>query len=264
MPDPLLDIKNATLWRGDTCVFDSLNVSVALGESVAILGPNGSGKTTLLKVLNRELYPVDTPNSHVRLLGKEHWNVWELRKQIGIVSQDLQLAFEPADTALEVTVSGFFSSIGVQGTLASRITDEHLKRSAVVLRSLQMGDLLHTPLKAMSTGQQRRCLLARSMVHRPSTLILDEPCSGLDFAAAFDMVNQIDELAAAEHNVILVTHHLADIPPSIDRVILLSQGKIVADGPKRDVLTDALLGEVYTRSIQVIEMDGYFMACPGK
>jgi len=85
----LIEIQNATIWRGTSCVFENLNLVIAQHERVAILGPNGSGKTTLLKTLNRELYPVVRPDSRVRILGRDNWNVWELRKHIGVVSHDL-------------------------------------------------------------------------------------------------------------------------------------------------------------------------------
>ena len=110
---PLIEIRNATIWRGTTCVFEHLDLEIARHERVAILGPNGSGKTTLLKTINRELYPVVAADSWVKILGRDHWNVWELRKHIGIVSHDLHHRYTPTTTALEVVVSGFHSSIGV-------------------------------------------------------------------------------------------------------------------------------------------------------
>ena len=177
---PLIDIRDATIWRGTTRVFDKLTLTIARHERVAILGPNGSGKTTLLKTINRELYPVEREGSWVRILGRERWNVWELRRHIGIVSHDLHQRYRPTTTALEVVVSGFLSSIGVHGILADRIGEEQLAAAREVLHELGMAAHETTPLKSMSTGQQRRCLLGRALVHEPRTLILDEPTDGLD------------------------------------------------------------------------------------
>ena len=261
--DLLIDIHNATIWRGSTRVFHKLSLSIAQHERVAILGPNGSGKTTLLKTINRELYPVVADDAWIRILGRDHWNVWELRKHIGIVSHDLQHRYTPTTTGLEVVVSGFHSSIGVHGLLAARISKKQVDKARATLRALGVETLQQTPLKAMSTGQQRRCLLGRALVHEPQTLILDEPTAGLDFAASFDYLARIRELSAAGRNIVLVTHHLNEIPPEVERIIVLKDGAVAADGDKERVLTSELLSAVYETPVRVAQLDGYFLAYPG-
>ncbi len=261
---PLVEIRNATIWRRTTRVFDSLDLTIEQHERVAIVGPNGAGKTTLLKAINRELYPVVKDGSVFRILGRDTWNVWELRKHIGIVSQDLQQRYTPTTTALDVVVSGFHSSIGVHGILAGRVSDDQVEAARGTLDGLGVGDLAATPLRSMSTGQQRRCLLARALVHQPHTLILDEPTAGLDFAASFDYLERIRELVMAGRNIVIVTHHLNEIPPDVDRVVLLKAGRIVADGRKRDMLTSERLSAIYETPVRVAEVDGYYLAYPGK
>ncbi len=261
---PLIELHNATIWRGSSRVFEGLNLRIEEHERVAILGPNGSGKTTLLKTINRELYPVAGSDSWVRILGRERWNVWELRKQIGIVSDDLQHRYTPTATALEVVLSGFHSSIGMQGTLAGRVTAGQRDAAVRVLRELGIDGMAARKLEHLSTGEQRRVLLGRALVHRPTTLILDEPTTGLDLAASFDYLAQIRKLALAGHNIVLVTHHLNEIPPEIERVVLLSGGRIVADGDKATVLTSERLSSVYETAVRVIEVDSFFLAYPGR
>lgn len=264
MSDPkLIEICNATIWRGSTRVFEGLNLNIEQHERVAILGPNGSGKTTLLKTINRELYPVVKAGSYVRILGQERWNVWQLRKQIGVVSNDLHQRYDPANSALDVVVSGFYSSIGIHGVLAERITADERQAAIRTLSDLGLDKLRDTPLKKMSSGQQRRCLLARALVHDPATLILDEPTSGLDFAASFDYLARIRKLARDGRNIAIVTHHLNEIPPEVDRIILLQAGRIAADGSKTEVLRSELLSSVYETPIRVAEVDGFFLAYPG-
>jgi iron complex transport system ATP-binding protein len=264
MADPLLiDIRNATIWRGTTCVFEKLSLRIAQHERVAILGPNGSGKTTLLKTINRELYPVVSDDSWVRILGRDQWNVWELRKRIGIVSHDVHSRYTATTTALEVVVSGFYSSVGIHGLLAQRVSDAQLSRAKDTLSDLGIESLQNTALRFMSTGQQRRCLLARALVHEPDILILDEPTAGLDLAASFDYLGRIRQLSEDGRNILLVTHHLNEIPPEVERVVVLKNGAVVADGDKASVLTGKFLSEVYETRIRVIELDGYFLAYPG-
>jgi iron complex transport system ATP-binding protein len=257
---PLIDIRNATIWRGETRVFDNLTLMIARHERVAILGPNGSGKTTLLKTINRELYPVPREGSWVRILGRERWNVWELRRHIGIVSHDLQQRYRPTTTALEVVVSGFLASIGVHGILR----DRSIVAAHEILADLGIAELADTPLRDMSTGQQRRCLLGRALVHRPDTLIFDEPTSGLDFAASFDYLARVRALARDGCSIIIVTHHLNEIPPEVERVVVLDRGRIAADGSRASVLVPELLSRVYGTAIAVAVVDDHYLAYPAK
>lgn len=263
--DPLLiEFRNATVWRGSTLVFDRLNLSIPQHQPVAILGPNGSGKTTLLKTINRELYPVAAPDSRVRILGRESWNVWELRQHIGVVSHELQQRYAPHTTAVDVVVSGYFASIGVHGTLADRVTSAQIGHARELLDRLGLADLHAKPLAEMSTGQQRRCLLARALVHDPDTLIFDEPTAGLDLSASFAYLETLAGLSAQGVNIVMVTHHINEILPGIERVIVLKAGDIAADGSRAEVLTDALLSHAYETPVRVAEVDGYFLAYPGR
>jgi len=259
---PLIEIRNATLYRGATCVFDHLNLTIQQHEQVAVLGPNGAGKTTLLKALNREIYPVAADDSFVRILGRDVWNVWELRSKIGIVSDDLQHRYTRTTSGLDVVLSGYLSSIGTHGILAGRISGVQRRHALDVMHELGVGGLGDVPLQRMSTGQQRRCLLARALVHEPDTLILDEPTAGLDLAASFDYLSRIRRLIAAGRNVVLVTHHLNEIPPDVQRVILIRDGRILADGPKEQVLTESELGRAFGTALRLARLDGYYLAYP--
>lgn len=259
---PLIEIRNATIYRGDTRVFDKFDLTIQQHEQVAVLGPNGSGKTTLLKVINREIYPVVKEDSWVRILGRSRWNVWELRSHVGVVSHDLQTRYRNKTSGLDVVLSGYLSSVGIHGILAGRITDAQKTRAMKVMHDLGVESLADTPLRHMSTGQQRRCLLGRALVHDPDTLILDEPTAGLDITASFDYLARIRDLVGKGKNIVLVTHLLNEIPPDIERVVLLREGSIVADGPKREVLTEENLLATYGTAIKLARVDGYYLAYP--
>lgn len=263
MPEaPLIDIRNATIYRGTTRVFENLTLRIDQHEPAAILGPNGSGKTTLLKLINRELYPVRRNGAWARILGRETWNVWELRSHIGIVSHDLQTRYRSRTTGLHVVLSGYLSSVGIHGSLAGRISKEQTKRAREVMESLGVAALADTPFRIMSTGQQRRCLLARALVHNPDTLILDEPTAGMDLAASFDYLARIRQLKESGKNIVLVTHLISEIPPDVDRVILLREGKIVVDGRKDAVLTEQNLRHTYGIDLRLAKIDDYYLAYP--
>lgn len=261
---PLIDIRNATIFRGDTRVFHRFTLSIGQHEQVAILGPNGCGKTTLLKTLNREIYPVAADDSWLRILGRDRWNVWDLRARIGIVSHELQMRYAKTITGLDVVLSGFLSSVGVRGTLSGRLGGVQTERARQVMADLAIPDLAEVQLGQMSSGQQRRCLVARALVHDPDTLILDEPTAGLDLSSSFDLLRRIRSLVDAGKSLLLVTHQLNEIPPDIHRVILLKKGKIVADGEKAEVLTEENLYRTYDTEIRLSEVDGYYLASPGR
>jgi len=258
----LIDIRNATIYRGNTRVFDKFDLTIEQHEQVAILGPNGSGKTTLLKVVNREIYPVLQDDSWVRILGRSTWNVWELRSHIGVVSHDLQARYKGTTSGLDVVLSGYLSSVGIHGILAGRINDAQKTKARQVMLDLGVESLADTPLRNMSTGQQRRCLLGRALVHDPDTLILDEPTAGLDLTASFDYLARVRKLVAKGKNIVVVTHLLNEIPPDIERIVLLREGSIVADGPKEEVLTEENLLTTYGTPIKLARVDGYYLAYP--
>ncbi len=257
---PYLDIRNAQVCRGLETVFAKLNLQLHKGEHVAILGPNGAGKTTLVKLLTRELYPVVRPDSYVKLFGDERVLLWELRKKIGLVSQDFQNDYSAHIRGRDVVISGFFGAVGVHEHHA--VTAEHVKHAEQLMEQLGVSQLADSYYAHLSTGQQRRLLLARALVHDPDVLVFDEPTNGLDLKAAMQLTQTLRQLAAAGKTLLLVTHHLQEIIPEINRVILLANGNVVADGSKEALLTDPVLSELFDFPIKVIENDGYYQVLP--
>jgi iron complex transport system ATP-binding protein len=257
----ILELKNVSAYRGDTRVFENLSLDIAQGENTAVLGPNGAGKTTLLKLLTRDIYPVDAAGSYLRLFGKERWNVWELRRHLGIVSHDLQREYAGHATGLNVVLSGYFSSVDVWAHhRASPAEKDHTMQVIATLGIAALKDKLYA---TMSTGEQRRFLLARALVSDPDTLVLDEPTSGLDLKACFQYLDLVRGLMRSGKTVILVTHHIHEIPPEIHRVVLLKHGRVVADGEKSTMLTNNNLSALFDTPIELAQANGFYQAMPG-
>ena len=257
---PILSIENATVYRGDTLVFDRLSLEIPAGRSTAILGPNGAGKTTLLQLVTRDLYPVWAPDAHVRLFGEERWNLFALRRRLGVVSQELLLRHQRDLRALDVVLSGFHASIGVwHRDPADAAT---LARARRVLERLGIAHLEERMFTAMSAGEQRRCLLSRALVHEPATLLLDEPTVSLDLRAAFELVAILRELLREGRTLILVTHHLDEIPPEIGWIVLLRRGRVVAEGEREAMLTDERLSDLFGVSLRVLRSGGFCRVAP--
>jgi iron complex transport system ATP-binding protein len=244
--------------RGPKVALDDITLSIRAGERVAILGPNGSGKSTLIKTITRECYPLVAPGSSLSILGRETWNVFDLRPLLGIVSNDLVTVSTREITGLEAVLSGFFSSIGVQPY--HHVTPAMLDKSRAVLDLLEVPHLADRDLTAVSSGEARRILIARALVHDPLALLLDEPSNSLDFRAALELRRTVRKLAAAGTGILLVTHHLGDVIPEIDRVILLRNGRIFADGCKSQMLTSERLTELFGHPVELMHRDGmYFL-----
>lgn len=257
----IIEFKNVTAYRGDNCVFRHLSLEIDQGQNTAILGPNGAGKTTLLKLLAREIYPIVEEDSSLRILGEDRWNVWELREHLGIVSHDLQRDYVGYARGLNIILSGYYSSVDVWAH--HHFSEDDLARAHRIMEMLGITSLKDKPFATMSTGEQRRFLLGRALVNDPDTLVLDEPTSGLDLRACFQYLDIVRGLMQQGTTVILVTHHIHEIPPEISRVVLLKQGKVIADGSKERVMTDKLLSALFDTPVALAERNGFYQAMPG-
>jgi iron complex transport system ATP-binding protein len=255
-PPALLDMQNITVMRGSKRVLHNINLRIGIGEHVAILGPNGCGKSTLVKIVTRECYPLVQPDSSLKLLGSDRWNIFELRSAFGIVSNDLMAECARPITGTELVISGFFSSIGLWPHQA--VTPAMHERAQELLNLLEVAHLADHYISEMSSGEARRMLIARALVHDPKALILDEATTSLDVFAQQEVRRLVRQLAQSGVGMVLVTHHLADIVPEVERVVLMRSGRIIADGPKQDLLTATALGQLFGMDVTVVQRDGFY------
>ncbi|MDC1038725.1 ATP-binding cassette domain-containing protein [Candidatus Thioglobus sp.] len=257
----IIDFQNITVFQGRNKVLEDFSLTIDESQSTVILGPNGSGKTTLLKLLNRELYIVEDKASSLKIFEKDRWNVDELRSNLGVVSQHLQYGYSNSAIGLYVVLSGFYSSDGIWQH--QEFDDSRLDRAKEVMDLLAISNLKDREFSTMSTGEQRKFLLARSLVNDPAVLVFDEPTSGLDMSTCFQYLEIIRELISMGKKVILVTHHIHEIPPEMTRVILLKEGRVIEDGDKDQILTNTNLTNLFDWPIKVIKENGYYQAIPG-
>jgi iron complex transport system ATP-binding protein len=253
---PLLDFRHISVMRGQKTVLHDITLRIQAGEHAAILGPNGCGKSTLIKTITRECYPLARAESSLMIFGQQVWNVFELRNLLGIVSNDLMSTCTRDITGIEVVLSGFFSSIGIQPY--HKVTPPLLEKARDVLDLLEVPHLADRFMTEMSSGEGRRILIARAMVHNPLALLLDEPSNSLDVQATLELRALLRKLARSGTGILIVTHHLPDIIPEIGRVILLKSGRVFADGEKTELLTTGRLGELFGVPIQLGRHDGYY------
>ncbi|MDD3932467.1 ABC transporter ATP-binding protein [Methanoculleus sp. UBA303] len=258
-PPPLIEFRNLTVVRGGRKLLDSVSLTVREGEHIALLGPNGAGKSSLIRAIAREYYPsYRGPGVTFRFLGRDRWDAFSLRSHIGLVSGDLQHTFTRGISGREVVLSGFFSSVGL--FLSHEVTPGMEQKADEILEFLGVAHLADRPMTEISSGEARRLLIGRALVHDPGTLLLDEPTTSLDLHALHSFRTTLRKIARSGTGIILVTHNLHDIIPEISRVILMRDGAIQEDGPKADVLTDDAVGELFRVPVHVREEDGYYYA----
>jgi len=253
---PLIEMKNVTVIRGENRALDNVSLRIEVGEHVCILGPNGCGKSTLIRTITRENYPLAQDGACISILGQSLWNVSELRSLLGIVSPDLLAACTNDATGMDVVLSGFFSSTRIFPHHAPQ--PEHLRKTEAALQRLNIRHLAKRPVAEMSSGEAKRTLIARALVHEPKTLLFDEPSNALDIAGQVGLRDTMRELARSGLGILLVTHHVSEIIPEIERVVLLQKGRILADGPKEKVLTNQQLSSLFAVPVRLFGDDGYF------
>jgi iron complex transport system ATP-binding protein len=266
-----LHMRRVNVALGDRVVLHDIDLTIQTGEHVAILGANGCGKSTLIRTMTCELYPLipgpGHPSPEVSIFGRSRWELTQLRQHFGVVSDThpgLYSTSRAPDTAgsaagrtsgLDAVIAGFFSASTLWPNLI--VTEEMRLRAAEAMERIHASHLAAHTVGEMSAGEKRRILIARALVHRPSQLLLDEPSNALDLAAQRDLRESLRNLMHQGTGLILVTHHLNDIPPEIERVILMSQGRIVADGPREQLLTAPVLSDLFQTQVRIGQHDGW-------
>ncbi|MDN7012969.1 ATP-binding cassette domain-containing protein [Methanoculleus sp. FWC-SCC3] len=256
---PLVEFRNVSVVRDGHRLLERVSLTIREGEHIAILGPNGAGKSSLIRAITREYYPSSPgPDVTFRFRGRDTWDAFDLRSHIGLVSGDLQQTFTRGISGREVVLSGFFSSIGL--FLSHKVTDAMERKADEILEFLEVAHLADRPMTEISSGEARRLLIGRALVHDPGTLVLDEPTNSLDLHALHTFRKTLRKIARAGTGIILVTHNLHDIIPEISRVVLMRDGAVRMDGKKAEVLTDEAVGDLFRVPVRVREEDGYYYA----
>jgi iron complex transport system ATP-binding protein len=255
---PFLELAHVNVARGDNTVLHDINLIVNTGEHIAILGPNGCGKSTLIKTITCECYPIVQPETRVNIFGRERWDLTELKKRLGVVSAELPGKPTLQTTGRDAVLTGFFSSSTLWPNLT--VTPAMRSRADEVLEQIDAVNLVNKPVGEMSAGQQRRIMIGRALVGSSQMLLLDEPSNALDISAQRELRGLLRRLAQQGTGILLITHHIADIIPEINRILLLREGRIIGDGAKAELLTAPTLSDLFQTEVQLTQKEGFHHA----
>jgi iron complex transport system ATP-binding protein len=265
--EPILELDGATVVKDGRRVLDDVHLTIREGQHTAIIGPNGAGKSILVSLLTLAQRPLASADGRqpVRVFGLHNWDLFELRSRLGIVSADLHHFFvngnsEGSITAEAAVLSAFLNSYGI--LRYGEVTGTMRERAASALAGAGAAHLALRTLDEMSSGEARRVLLARALATAPRALVLDEPTTGLDLVARHSFMETVRRLARAGTTIILITHHIEEIVPEIERIVLLREGRILADGSRADNLTADRLTDVFAHPVALERAGGYHYARP--
>lgn len=245
---PILAVRDLTIQRGQTRILDALSWSVQRGEHWVILGANGSGKTSLLSALTGYLSPTSGDVSVLgQIFGESDWR--ELRKHVGLVSSSVRQMLPDHEPALITVISGKYAMIDYWG----RIKTADRVAATRILRQIEAEHLAERPWLVLSQGERQRILIGRALMARPRLLILDEPCAGLDPVAREHFLAFLQRLGERRGApaLLFVTHHVEEIMPVFTHALLLREGRLLAAGTKRGVLTSARLSETFAAPLRL-------------
>ena len=254
----ILRLSGVSVRRGGQTLLGPIDWSIASGDRWVVIGPNGSGKTTLVHVASTYLWPT---SGTVEVLGETIGRVdaRELRRRVGYAGAGLEAAIDPALTALEVVVTARHAALGPWWHAYS---DEDRARATELLSAIGIGELAGRAFGQLSTGERRRVQIARALMPAPDLLILDEPGASLDLGAREALVRDLAGLAAAPtpSAIVLVTHHVEEIPAGFGHALVLSAGQVVAAGPIDQALTGPVISDAFGLPISVERTNGRFRA----
>ncbi len=246
------EAKNINCFKNGFRVIKDLNLNIAYSENVILIGPNGSGKSSLIEVINRNIYPVIANESKLKIFGKELINLWELRKRISTVNNDIKNRINPNLQVFDLILSGLYGRYCYIQNKSKRDSYKVEK----IMKKMNISNLSKKYFSYLSDGEKKISLIARALIKKPDILILDEPIANLDYKSKFFVVDKINELSKLNTRIFCVTHDISMITRVYDRVLMLKDGKIIADGPQNNVINSENLNKLYDIDVKVAKNNG--------
>ena len=246
------EAKNINCFKNGYRVLKDLNLKIAYSENVILIGPNGSGKSSLIELINRNIYPVVNNKSKLKIFDKELINLWELRKRISTVNNDIKNRIRSNLKVFDLILSGLYGSY----CFISNKSERDLYKVESIIKKMKISNLSDKNFSFLSDGEKQITLIARALINKPDILILDEPIANLDYKSKYFVVDKINELSKLNTKILCVTHDISTITKIYDRVLMLKDGKIIADGHQNKVINSENLKKLYSIQVEVAKNNG--------
>jgi len=246
------EAKNISCFKNGYKVIKDLNLSISYSENVVLIGPNGSGKSSFIEIINRNIYPVISNESKLKIFDKELINLWELRKRISTVNNDIKNRINPNLQVFDLILSGLY---GRYCHIQNKSQRDSCKVEKII-KKMNISNLSKRYYSHLSDGEKQISLIARALIKKPDILILDEPIANLDYKSKFFVVDKVNELSKLSTKIFCVTHDISTITKIYNRVIMLKDGKIIADGHQNKVINSENLKKLYGIDVEVTKNNG--------
>ncbi len=250
--DCWLEAKNISCIKNEYEVVKDLNLKLKYSENVVLIGPNGSGKSSILELINRNIYPVIKKDTIFKLFNKELINIWQIRKKISIVNNDVMTRISAKLTVFDLIISGLYGKY----CKVSHKTEIDVSLAETLINKMLITNLSQKLFSHLSEGEKQIVLIARALVKNPEILILDEPTSNLDLKSKYYVIDKINELTKLNTKVICITHDISMITEIYNRIIMLKDRRIIADGTQGETLNSKNLSNLFDIDIDVMKHKG--------
>ena len=246
------EAKNINCFKNGFRVIKDLNLKIAYSENVILIGPNGSGKSSLIEIINRNIYPVIANESKLKIFGKELINIWELRKRISTVNNDIKNRINPKLKVFDLISSGLYGRY----CYVPNKSEKNIYEVENIMKNMNISNLSKKSFSYLSDGEKQISLIARALIRKPDILILDEPIANLDYKSKFFVIDKINELSKLNTKLLCVTHNISMITSIYDQVIMLKAGEIIAKGNQKQVINSKNIKKLYGIGLEVIKNNG--------
>ena len=250
--DYWLEAKNISCFKNGYEVVKDLNLKLKYNDNVILIGPNGSGKSSLLELINRNIYPVIRKDTVFKIFNKELINIWELRKKISSVNNDIKSRINPKLKVIDLIISGLYGKY----CKISYKSESDVSYAENLINKMSLTNLSQKYFAHLSEGEKQIVLIARALIKKPEILILDEPIANLDLKSKFYVIDQINELTKLNSKIICITHDITMITEIYNRIIMLKDRMIIADGTQRETINNKNINNLFDIKIEVIKEKG--------